>query len=154
MQRAAKPYNPFLQGSSLTLLILYNRNGKLAIKSRIFFLCSLVKNIFGAKFSVFALYGGRDVGRQRHFCIPGPRSLRFGGGFGKAVQNRKTSDWGGGFCCYSIFFLITLSRENSSRSFSSSAEVINRTCSSNRGMMMFLSALARFWVFRIPCASR
>ena len=42
---------------------------------------------------------------------------------------------------------MTLRREKSSRSFSSKASLINLLDSSNWGMMMFLMALARLWVF-------
>ena len=45
------------------------------------------------------------------------------------------------FC---FFFLITLSRLNSSRSFSSSASEMNLTVSSKRGIIMFLRAFALF----------
>ncbi len=69
---------------------------------------------------------------------------------------------GGGLCCliYTLFSyrfalaLITLSLENSSRSFSSRASVINFTVTSKLGMMMFFSALARLWVLRMALASR
>ena len=53
-----------------------------------------------------------------------------------------------------FWLLITFSRENSSRSFSSRASVMNFTVSSKRGIIIFLSAFARFCVFLIASARR
>ena len=50
-----------------------------------------------------------------------------------------------------FWLLITFRRENSSRSFSSKASVMNFTVSSNRGIMIFFRALARFCVFLKMC---
>lgn len=55
---------------------------------------------------------------------------------------------------FAFWLLITFRRENSSRSFSSKASVMNFTVSSNRGIMMFFRALARFCVFLMESASR
>lgn len=56
--------------------------------------------------------------------------------------------------CHCFWLLITFSLEKSSRSFSSSASVMNLIVASNCGIMMLCRAFARFCVFLIACAKR
>ena len=64
---------------------------------------------------------------------------------------------GNGLCCFCHFVvlrLITFSLVNSSRSFSSRALVMSFTSAWYDGIVMFFSALARFWVFLMLSARR